>query len=39
MDAKDGSELAAGRNAVAWAKIASVYQRSELVAQLDIERT
>src|SRR6266853_57554 len=38
MDAEDGSELAAGRNAVARAKIASVYQRAELVAQLDIER-
>src|SRR6266849_1584585 len=38
MDAEDGSELAAGRNAVARAKIAGVYQRTELVAQLDIER-
>src|ERR1700719_2732297 len=38
MDTEDGSELAAGRNAVARAKIASVYQRAELIAQLDIER-
>src|SRR6266851_4558878 len=38
MDAEDGSELAAGRNAVARAKIAGVYQRTQLVAQLDIER-
>src|SRR6267154_3413031 len=38
MDAQDGSELAAGRNAVARAKIASVDQRAQLVAQLDIER-
>src|SRR6267154_1190890 len=38
MHAEDGSELAAGRNAVARAKIASVYQRTKLVTQLDIER-
>src|SRR5712672_608569 len=38
MDTEDGSEFAAGRNAVARAEIASVYQRAKLVAQLDIER-